>query len=402
MKLSSPERTGGPLALTQPCRTRKIRVLQLIDGMGNGGAEALLVTFAAGLDRQRFDLHLISLRHTPDQRLVRQVRALGVPVTQLHQRNAYDIPALLAIVRYIRRHRIDIIHTHLLAADIMGRLAGWLTGHPVVSTIHNNRTDLDEEPRRRQWLERWTARLLGRRLVVVSELLREEITAWFGLPPERVITIANGVDTERFRPRPGFDRAAVRRHLVGGDYPLITNVARLMPQKAQHHLIDAARIVLAACPDVRFVLVGEGPLRPDLEAQAAALGLSDRVILAGFRPDVPDILAASDVFVLSSLWEGMPVALLEAMAAGCAAVATDVGGVRQVLRHEVNGLLVPPADPPALAAALLRLCRDPAYTRHLGQAGQAWATREYGMRAWVGKWESLYRRELRRPRRAPA
>jgi glycosyltransferase involved in cell wall biosynthesis len=367
--------------------------------MGNGGAEALLVTFAAGLDRRRFDLHLISLRQTPEQRLIRQVRALGVPVTQLHQRNAYDLPALLAVVSYIRRHHIDIIHTHLLAADVMGRMAGWLTGHPVVSTIHNNRTDLDEEPRRRQWLERWTARLMGRRLVVVSELLREEITAWFGLPPERVLTIANGVDTERFRRGPDFDRAAVRRELTGGDYPLITNVARLTPQKAQHHLLDAAKLVLAACPDVRFVLLGEGPLRPELEAQAAALGLSDRVIFAGFRPDVPDILAASEVFVLSSLWEGMPVALLEAMAAGCAAVATDVGGVGQVLRHEVTGLLVPPADPPALADALIRLCRDPATARQLGQAGQAWTTHEYGMRSWVGKWEDLYLRELRRERR---
>jgi glycosyltransferase involved in cell wall biosynthesis len=367
--------------------------------MGNGGVEALLVTFAAGLDRRRFDLHLISLRQTPEQRLIRQVRALGVPVTQLHQRNAYDLPALLAVVRYIRRHHIDIIHTHLLAADVMGRMAGWLTGHPVVSTIHNNRTDLDEEPRRRQWLERWTARLMGRRLVVVSELLREEITAWFGLPPERVLTIANGVDTERFRRGPDFDRAAVRRKLTGGDYPLITNVARLTPQKAQHHLLAAAKLVLAACPDVRFVLVGEGPLRPALEAQAAALGLSERVIFAGFRPDVPDILAASEVFVLSSLWEGMPVALLEAMAAGCAAVATDVGGVGQVLRHEVTGLLVPPADPPALADALIRLCRDPATARQLGQAGQAWTTHEYGMRSWVGKWEALYLRELRRERR---
>jgi len=400
MKVSSPERMVMPLAIPKPARRRKIRVLQLIDTLGNGGAEALLVTFAAGLDRQRFDLHLISLRQNTEKRLLGQVRALGVPVTQLHQRNAYDIPALLEIVRYIRRHRIDIIHTHLLAADIMGRLAGWLTGHPVVSTIHNNRTDLDEEPRRRQWLERWTARLMTRRLVVVSELLREEITGWFGLPPDRVITIANGVDTERFRRGPDFDRAAMRRALTGGDYPLITNVARLMPQKAQHHLIAAAQIVLAACPDARFVLVGEGPLRPDLEAQAAALGLRDRVIFAGFRPDVPDILAASDVFVLSSLWEGMPVALLEAMAAGCAAVATGVGGVSQVLRHEVTGLVVPPADPPALAAALIRLCRDPALTRQLGQAGHAWVTREYGMRAWVGKWENLYLRELRRQRRA--
>jgi glycosyltransferase involved in cell wall biosynthesis len=391
-------RVPAPASLVMTRPVRKVRVLQVIDRMGDGGAEALLVTFAAGLDRTRFEPHLIALRPAPDSRLTPELRALGVPVTELDQHNAYDIPALLGLVRYIRRHHIDIVHTHLLAADIMGRVAGALTGRPVVSTIHNNRTDLDEEPRRRQWMERWSARLLGRRLVVVSELLREEIAHWFGLPPDRVITIANGVDTERFRRDSSFDRAAMRRALTGGDYPLITNVARLVPQKAQHHLLEAARIALATCPDLRFVLLGDGPLRGELEAQAAALGIADQVIFTGFRPDVADILAASDVFVLSSLWEGMPVALLEAMAAGCTAVSTDVGGVGQVLQHEQTGLLVPPGDPPALAAALVRCCTDPAAARRLAAAGQTWVAQDYGMQAWCRKWQNLYLRELRRKR----
>ncbi len=397
MKASLREHALAPIAMTKPAR--KVRVLQIIDRMGDGGAEALLVTFASGLDRRRFEPHLLALRPAPGARLTDELRALHVPVTELNQHTAYDLPALFALVRYIRQHRIDIIHTHLLAADIMGRMAGWLTGRPVVSTIHNNRTDLDEEPRRRQWMERWTARLMTRRLVVVSELLREEITAWFGLAPDRVLTIANGVDTERFARDASFDRAAVRRSLVGGDYPIVLNVARLVPQKAQHHLIEAAQIVLATCPDVRFVLMGDGPLRPELEAQAAALGLSNRVIFTGFRPDVADALASSEMFVLSSLWEGMPVALLEAMAAGATAISTDVGGVGQVLQNEVNGLLVPPGDPPALAAAILRCVTNPAYARELGAAGQRWTIQEYGMRSWVGKWESLYLRELRKNRR---
>ena len=395
MKVSSLKREVGPLTRTKPAR--KVRVLQIIDRLGDGGAEALLVTFAAGLDRRRFEPHLIALRPQPDSQLTGQLRAMGVPVTELNQHTAYDVPALMSLVRYVRRHHIDIIHTHLLAADIMGRMAGWLTGRPVVSTIHNSRTDLDEEPRRRQWMERWTARLMTRRLVVVSELLRDEICTWFGLTPERVITIANGVDTARFqRDGPISTGRRCARALVGGDYPMITNVARLVPQKAQHFLIEAAQIVLATAPDVRFVLLGDGPLRPELEAQAAALGISDKVIFAGFRPDVADVLAASDVFVLSSLWEGMPVALLEAMAAGCTAVSTDVGGVAQVLQDGVTGLLVPPSDPEALAAALLRCVTDPAYARQLAATGQAWTTQEYGMRAWVQKWETLYLQELRK------
>jgi glycosyltransferase involved in cell wall biosynthesis len=374
--------------------TRKIRVLQVIDRIGNAGAETLQRTFAEALDRRRFELHVCGLRPRPGSITLPALQALGVPVLVLNQHTSYDLPALMALVRYIRRQRIDIIHTHLLAGDIMGRLAGFLTRRPVVSTIHNTRADLDEEPRRRQWLERQTAHLWCRRLVVVSELLREDVAAWFALPPERVMTIANAVDTERFARGPEFDRAAVKAALDVGAGPLIANVARLMPAKGQGYLLDAARIVVAARPDARFVLLGEGPLRAELEAQAATLGLTEHVRFAGFRPDVPDILAASDLFVLSSLWEGMPIALLEALAAGCAAVVTAVGGVGQVVQDGTTGLLVPPADPAALAAAILACLADPARARTLAAAGQAWVRQEYGMDAWARQWEALYLREL--------
>jgi glycosyltransferase involved in cell wall biosynthesis len=375
---------------------RKIRLLQLIDHLANGGAERLQVTFAAGIDRSRFDLHVCAMRPAPDLSMVPELREMGVPVTELKQRNSYDIPALLSLVSYIRRHRIDIIHTHLLASDVMGRMAGFLTGRPVVSTIHNSREDLDDEPSRRQWLERWTARLMARRLIVVSALLREEIASWFGVPLERVVTIPNGVDVGRFQRGEDLDRAALRRDLLGGDYPVVTNVARWTPQKDQKTLIEAAAIVAQTRSDVRFLLVGHGPLHDDLVAQAEALGVADKVVLAGFRDDVADVLAASDLFVLSSLWEGMPLALLEAMAAGCASVCTDVGGVPQVLQDGVTGQLVPPNDPPALADATLRYINDPEMRRQHGEAGLRWVQEHYSMQAWVKKLEELYLRELRR------
>jgi glycosyltransferase involved in cell wall biosynthesis len=378
---------------------RKIRLLQLIDHLGNGGAERLQVTFAAAIDRARFDLHVCTLRPAPGLSITPELRALGVPVTELNQRNSYDIPALASLVSYIRRNRIDIIHTHLLASDVMGRMAGFLTGRPVVSTIHNSREDLDAEPSRRQWLERWTARFMARRLVVVSALLREEIASWFRLPLERVVTIPNGVDIGRFRRGPDFDRQVVRRDLLGGDYPLVANVARWTVQKDQKTLIDAARIIGESRPDVRFLLVGHGPLHDDLVAQAEALGVGDRIVFAGFRDDVADVLAASDLFVLSSLWEGMPIALLEAMAASCAAVCTDVGGVPQVLQEGVTGLLVPPNDPPALADAILRYVNDPEMRRQHGEAGLRWVEEHYSMQAWVKKLEELYLHELRKKRR---
>jgi glycosyltransferase involved in cell wall biosynthesis len=375
--------------------SRKIRILHLIDTLGSGGAEALLRTFAAGIDRERFQLYVAGMRPLRQSPLREELRALGVPTHEFNQHNSYDLPALLSIVRYIKRHRIDIIHTHLLAADIMGRMAGFLTRRPVVSTVHVERADLDLEPRRRAFMQRWTARLMCRTLIVVSDVIRGEVADWFGLTQSRVVVIPNGVDTERFYRAPDYDRAAMKQALLGGEHPLVTNVARLVPEKGQSYLLQAAQLIAQGRPDVRFLLLGDGPLRKALEAQATDLGIADKVIFAGFRNDVADVLGASDVFVLSSVREGMPVALLEAMAAGVPAVATDVGGVAQVLKHEENGLMVPPADPSKLASAICRYLGDPAYARRMADSARASVNERYGMRAWASKCEALYLSELR-------
>lgn len=376
--------------------TAKIRLLQLTDQLGDAGAENLLYNFATGVDRSRFDLHVCALRPWPHPKIVPAMRALGFPVMELDQHHAYDLHILRTLISYIRREKIDIIHTHLLASDIMGRVAGFITRRPVVSTIHNARIDLDREPRHQQWMERWSARLWCRRLIVVSTLLRDEIAEWFGVPRSKVIGIPNGIDTARFKPPPGFDAGEVKRELLGGEYTMVANVARLVPQKGQRYLVEAAALVAATHPDVRFALVGDGPLRDEIMELARAHGIADKIVITGIRTDVPHILAASDVFVLSSMWEGMPLSLLEAMAAGCPAVATDVGGVAEVLKHGEVGLMVPPADPAALAAAITDYLDHPDRARKMASAAQAFAEQEYGMETMIRKWEAVYIHELRK------
>lgn len=380
---------------------RRVRVLQLIDVLGPGGAEMLLHTLASSLDAGRFALHVCGLRPDEPYDLAPQIRALGVPVIGFNQRNAYDIPTLIALVRYIRRHRIDIIHTHLLASDIMGRVAGFLTRTPVVSTVHNSREDFEHEPARRRWMERSTAKLWCRRLIVVSPALREEIAAWFGLPVGRFVAIPNGVDTSRFRPMPDLDKAALKRDLLGdpaarGDTPLVLNVARLVPQKGLAYLARAARLVLDARPDARFAVVGQGPLKDDLLKQVEELDLGGKFVLAGVRSDVPELMAAGDVFVLSSLWEGLPISLLEAMSSGCPVVATEVGGVGGVVQSDRTGLLVPAEDPEALAQAILRCLNNPQEAQQRAAAAREWAHRHYSMETWVRKLEQLYLHEVGR------
>lgn len=376
---------------------KKTRVLQVIDQLGTGGAESLQYALAAAVDRGRFEWHVCALRKSTESLRVHQdLLKIEVPVSILDQKHVYDPRALLKLVRYIHRHRIDIVHTHLAGADILGRVASFLTGRPVVSSIHLLEGDLLDAPARRQLLLKITARWMCQRIVVVAENMRQDAADWLGLPLSRIEAIPNGVDTARFRRRANIDGVAVKRALIGGGHPLVVSVARLFPQKGHGDLIAAAGIVASSLPGVRFAFIGDGPSRAEIMSRIEAQGLTGVVLLLGARDDIPDILAASDVFALSSLQEGLPVAVLEAAAAGCPIVATDVGGVPEIIRDGTTGLLVRPGDPQAMADAILALLGAPHRARELAAAAQALVEREYSTEAWAKKWETLYLQEVRR------
>lgn len=379
---------------------KRIAVLQMIDHLGTGGAEMLQGTLASSIDRERFDWHVVTLRHPHDPvtpRVELELRALGVPISVLNQRKVYDLRAVWKLNRYIRRNKIHIIHTHLEGADIVGGVAGLLARKPVVSSVHLLHSDIVGSSSAHKFLLKLVARLLCKRIVVVAENMTGDTARWLGVPPGKVVAIPNGVDTDRFRVRPDFNLQAAKRTLAGGDgnYPLVINLARLFPQKAHEYLIKSARIVLQSVPDARFAIVGNGPREAELRSLIEDEGLGDRVFLAGRRDDVPQVLAAGDVFALSSVQEGLPLALLEALSAGCPVVSTDVGGVSEIIRHGVTGLLVPPADPEALAAGIVEMLSNPQRARSLAVEGQKLVKREYGMKSWARKWQALYLQVLR-------
>jgi glycosyltransferase involved in cell wall biosynthesis len=220
------------------------------------------------------------------------------------------------------------------------------------------------------------------KLIVVSPLNIEKGLADGIGKPENYVVIRSGIELDRFG-HPQRSRQETRAAWgIPAGAPVVGTVTRLSPQKGPLDFVRAAHLIAQAAPEVRFLMVGDGPMRPEVEELIKQLGLGERLILTGLRRDVPELLAAFDLFVLSSLWEGLPRVVPQAMASALPVVATAIDGSAEAIAQGVNGFLAPPGDPQAIAAAVLRLLRDPAQVQQMGQAGQVRAV-EFDVRTMV-------------------
>lgn len=368
-----------------------IRVLHIITRLDVGGSTENTVISATRMPRPEFACGLISGQTTePPPGLAEDLTRAGVPWTQIrHLRRPVnpvaDGRALWHLYRAIRRARVDIIHTHSSKAGFLGRLAARIAGAShIVHTPHGHVFEGYFSPMVRSAfiaLERAAARFTDRIITLSDGEARDHLRHGIGRP-EQFVTIPSGVDLDAVTAAPPV------RPVSGG--PVIGAVARLVPIKGLQHLVDAAPQVLRHCAQARFLLVGEGEMRPALEEQARGLGLEDRITFTGYRPDAPSLLAGMDVFVLPSLNEGMGRVLVMAMALGKPIVATRVGGVPELLGDGEAGLLVPPGDPAALAEAVCSLLRDPTRAQGLGEAGRRRVHR-YSVEAMLDMLAKLYR-----------
>lgn len=362
-----------------------VHVLQLIDGLNMGGAEALLRDLAVGLQQRGFR---VSIGYSTPGPLVERFQADGLKLARLPRLARVDPTLLIGMIRLMRDDPPDIVHTHLFKSDFHGRVAARMAGAPVVvSTLHNS--------------DRWaqqplfgalygaTARYADR-LIAVSEEVRQYHLEHTHIPAQKVITIENGVALERFAGQEAAGKALRSKLHIDAAAPLFGIIGRLKPQKDHATFLQVAANVLQRMPAARFLIVGDGPLRPALEAQAQDLGLQDAVIFTGLRDDIPAVLAAIDVLVFSSLWEGLPVTLLEGMAAACPVVATAVDGVRGAAIPGKTALLAPSGDVQGLADACLRLVDDPALARQLGEAARQRVRAHYSIDSMIDRTVDLY------------
>src|SRR5262245_15533803 len=329
------------------------------------------------------------------------LEAAGIPVHVVDMPRTVDpvrLGATLAsLTAYLRREAVDVVHTHCSVPGAIGRLAAWLAGVPVIiHTVHGFHFH-----ERSSWPARTAAvaieRLCGR---VTDTLLTQNRTDLeqanrYGIGPrERRRRIGNGIDLGRFRPIPRPPRSAGPTMLI--------SVARLEPVKNHDMLFDAMRRLTDRGEDLRLRLVGDGPLRPACEARCHALGIADRVEFLGYRDDIPALLAASDIAVLTSVKEGIPRAVLEAMASGLPVVATRVVGTREAVRHAETGFMVELGDTAALAGAIADLAHDPALRQRFGARARQVAAEEFDEAPIVTALRDLYVDRLRATRPAPA
>jgi N-acetyl-alpha-D-glucosaminyl L-malate synthase BshA len=320
-----------------------------------------------------------------------RVRAEGTDVVTLDRRPGLDWSVSRRMAMIIRERRLHVLHAHQYTPFFYGALAARLAraGTRVVFTEHGR-----HYPDVVSWKRRLGNRLilsrLADRITGVCEFSAKALAERDGFRSQPIEIIENGIDVDRYRP--AADRAALKRRLgLDGARRHVVIVARFHPVKDHHTLLEAFAAVAASVDDVDLVLVGDGPLRGDLERQASALGIDARVRFLGVRRDVPELLAAADVFTLCSVSEAASITLLEAMATGTPVVATDVGGNPEIVRHRVDGLLTPRGDALALAAAIVELLNDPDLASTLGRHAAERARSKYQLKDTVDRYGSLYR-----------
>lgn len=377
----------------------KIRICRVITRLNIGGPAQHVVLLASGLS-ERFETLLVSGREEMEEgNMLDFARAKGfqpllIPELGREIRPLHDLIAFAKLYRLFKRWRPHIVHTHTAKAGALGRLAARLAEVPIiVHTFHGHIFDGYFSP--------WKSRLfleieqllagLTTRIVVLSEGQRQELLRLHVGTPDKLSVLPLGLELDRFLHGKRQDGRLRKELGFSEEERLVGIVGRLVPIKGHALFLQAAKRILKKVPSCRFPIIGDGPLREELERLASTLGLDGVVHFLGWQRDLERIYADLDLCVLSSLNEGTPLSILEAMAAGVPVVAADVGGVGDLVLHNETGLLVRPGDPEALAEAVLELLEDPKRLQEMGEAGRRRAYPHYDVKSLILRMEQFYR-----------
>jgi glycosyltransferase involved in cell wall biosynthesis len=364
-----------------------MRILFVVNGFAAGGGELKLLELVSELKRRYGTRYRAVVAAVGQSGPLREsFEGIANRTVVLPKKHPYDVSQVAGLFKLIREERIDLVQTTLFYADVIGTLAARLAGvNRIVSW------EAVTQPYGVKQMAAYRLAAKGYTVSVsVSEAIRDQVRRERRVPAAKTRTIRYGVDAEKFNPVSG---GSYRNELgIPRGKIVFGTIARLTEQKGHRYLLEALPKIVPECPDALFLFAGDGPLRASLEARAAALGVERHVRFLGFRSDVVSLLAAFDAFVLPSLYEGLPNAVLEAMACARPVIATSVDGTPEAVVHGETGLLVPPGDPAALADALLYFVRNRSLMKRMGRNGRERAVNEFGIDRQISAFDELYRK----------
>jgi L-malate glycosyltransferase len=378
------DRVAGP-------QVERIRVTHLVYRLQEGGMEHGVLKIVNGL---RGDAIESSICSTVPATSLKDRVGPNVALVEFQRRRGNDPAFVWQLYRFLKRHRPHILHTHSWGTLCEGLVAARLAGVPIV--VHGEHGTLQTK-KLQLLIQHWAWQRMDR-LLAVSSRLADRMAETVAVPRDRIRVIRNGVDLERFRARRNEARIGLA---LSADALVLGTVGRLVDVKDHVTLLEAMGVLASDGVPFIGVIAGDGPLRPALESKISALGLQDRVRLLGYRYDIDNILAALDIFALSSRSEGLSNTILEAMACGLPVVATHVGGAEELVEHGRTGLLVPAQSVGALSQAIGVLARDPECRTRMGSAGRKRAEQEFSLSVMVNGYRQLYLEVARESRILP-
>ena len=359
--------------------------MQVTHNLGLGGLEQVVITLAKTLDPTRFDAAVLCLRDRGE--FAAQLESVGVPVITLgHSGGRADYLRFRKVAAILRDWHADVVHSHNTEAFIDGGLGALLARSPVLVHTDHARSFPDKL---RYMVAEHLLSYAADSVVGVSDHTVSNLHRYERIRRRKLVTVRNGIEGERFSRR--INVSAKRRELgLEPEAPVIGFAGRLTEQKGLAFLLEALARVVKDVPAVTLLIAGDGPLHEPLTVLSTSLGLERRIQFLGVRHDIADLLQIMDVCVLPSIWEGLPMIILEAMASGCPVVASDVGGVANAVRHGVTGSLVPPRDAASLAAAIRELLVDGALRTRYAEAARHTFENQFSARAMARQYEALY------------
>ena len=365
---------------------KALRILHTESSMELGGQEYATLALVEGLRRRG---HFVVLLVQAGSRLLALALERGVPCHTITMHKALYPWAIFRLCGIIRESQIEVIHTHSSRDSWIGSLAGWFSFLKPVVVLSRHKTT----PIAKHAINRILYHHLVQRIVTTGgEGVRQDLITEHDFPERHVVSIPTGADVEQFSPENSGER--FRRELqLEKEACLIGTVCFFRTYKGLTYFLEAAAIVVAQVPHCRFVLVGHGPEQQSLSEQVIQLGLQDRVVMVGFRKDVPEVMAALDVFVVSSTeGETLTQTIPQALATETPVVATNIGGIPDIIHHEETGFLVPPKDPQELAQHILKLVHDPDCGARMAQKGRVLVVNSFSAQSTVTKNEALYQK----------